>query len=426
MRATTLDRPYSKSLENTFKLHSVRSLTTSRGASTLVHAGPRRQNSGNGSGNGPTNANKRPDSGFFADVDPKGTHKRPNLVLTSNLLTLCSPFLHFFIIFFAATIYPVRSSLQQDPTKRGGRWQSDFIWNSNWKDALDYEESLRKQVEEGRREAADGDGPGGDGKGFLSLTSKVDLNSMEVDLSQQLKPRPKPQKSAGSGLQPPSNKGGYPQVPATRGEVRAWDRSGRYSRKVVAITPTEQSAEEIAAQVAAETARYEELKRELQMWAMGLTAASLVATAVFYGRDVAASYGVGALGGLIYLRLLHRSVDGIGYGGIGAALGQNRLLIPIILALGFNRYNLLFADSTGLTLQLLPILVGFFTYKGAVIARQSLVLFGDLSASYRESNKQEGGDNDSDGGMNGEQGGDGEGIDVLSVDRAFNKRMLSG
>lgn len=49
---------------------------------------------------------------------------------------------------------------------------------------------------------------------------------------------------------------------------------------------------------------------------------------------MAASYGVGAVGGLIYLRLLNRSVDGVGLGG---ALGQPRLLIPVILALGYNR-----------------------------------------------------------------------------------------
>lgn len=55
-------------------------------------------------------------------------------------------------------------------------------------------------------------------------------------------------------------------------------------------------------------------------------------------RDVAASYGVGALGGLVYLRLLARSVDAVGGGGIGGALGQPRLLIPIILALGYNRH----------------------------------------------------------------------------------------
>lgn len=51
---------------------------------------------------------------------------------------------------------------------------------------------------------------------------------------------------------------------------------------------------------------------------------------------MAASYGVGALGGLVYLRLLNRSVDGVGEG-LGGAVGQPRLLIPVILALGYNR-----------------------------------------------------------------------------------------
>lgn len=54
-------------------------------------------------------------------------------------------------------------------------------------------------------------------------------------------------------------------------------------------------------------------------------------------RDVAASYGVGAVGGLIYLRLLNKSIDSVGVG-LGGALGQPRLLIPVILALGYNRW----------------------------------------------------------------------------------------
>ena len=324
--------------------------------------------------------------------------------------------------FSAAVVYPVRSSLQQDPTKRGGRWQSDFVWNQNWKDALDYEESLRKLREEGRKEAAESNG--GDGKGFLSLTSKVDLNSMDVDLSAQLKPRPRPERPPSSGLQRPDPTAAYPSVPATRGEVRAWDRSGRYSRKVIAVVPTAEAAEEAAAAAIAEAARYEQLKKELQLWCTGLTAACLAATLVFYGRDVSASYGVGAIGGLVYLRLLHQSVNGIGYGGFGTAIGQNRLLIPLVLALAYNRYNTILADNSGLTLQLLPMLVGFFTYKGAVIARQSLVLFGELSAPYRENNND-----DKEGTNSGEEksGDGGEGnIDVVSVDRAFNKKMLSG
>lgn len=286
---------------------------------------------------------------------------------------------------------------------------------------------MRRQREEGRREAAEG--PDADGAGFLSLTSKVDLDSMDVDLSAALRRRPEREaaeaaKRAAAAAAAEARRrgapstGGYAANPAFRGETRAWDRSGRYAKKVIAPPTVGADAEAAEAVLAAERARYDELKRELQAWATGLTATCLVATLVFYGRDVAASYAVGAAGGLIYLRLLHRSVDGIGAGGIGAALGSNRLLIPLILALGFNRFNSMAAESTGVTLQLLPMLVGFFTYKGAVIARQSLVLFGELADGAKGSSSSEA--------SGGEAQGEGEGMDVVSVDRAFNKKMLSG
>ena len=345
----------------------------------------------------------------------------------------------------AAEVYPVRSSIQQDPTKRGGRWQSDFIWNSNWKEALDMAEDVRRQVEEGRREKAN---QTQDGKGFLSLRSKVDLNSMDVDLSSQLKPRRQaggdgaggaegnrpaggPRPKAGSVSQ-----AGYAANPGTRGELRAWDRSGRYSRKPVAVTSSTAAASEAEAKAAAENARYDELKQELQFWAATLTAVCLGATYLVYGRNVAASYGVGAAGGLFYLRLLNQSVDGIGYGGMGAAMGQNRLLIPIILALGFNRYNNLAAEETGVTLQLLPMLVGFFTYKGAVIARQSVVLFEEWKSGIinagngggvgmtPEEQQQTEGSLDSNNSNNNTSGGEQQ-FDVTNVDRAFNKKMLN-
>lgn len=50
------------------------------------------------------------------------------------------------------------------------------------------------------------------------------------------------------------------------------------------------------------------------------------------------SYAVGAVGSFVYLRMLNRSVEGMTGGGLGGALGQPRLLIPIVLALGYNRY----------------------------------------------------------------------------------------
>jgi ATP synthase protein I len=46
--------------------------------------------------------------------------------------------------------------------------------------------------------------------------------------------------------------------------------------------------------------------------------------------------------------------------------------------LGYNRYNTLVSESSGLHLELLPMLVGFFTYKVAVVAKQGLELLDDI------------------------------------------------
>ena len=54
-------------------------------------------------------------------------------------------------------------------------------------------------------------------------------------------------------------------------------------------------------------------------------------------QDTAASYGVGALGGLMYLRLLNRSVDSLAASSQGAADGQARFAIPVLLVLLYNR-----------------------------------------------------------------------------------------
>lgn len=77
------------------------------------------------------------------------------------------------------------------------------------------------------------------------------------------------------------------------------------------------------------------------------------------------------------------------------------------------------SEEIGLTLQLLPILLGFFTYKGAVIAKQSLVLFDELTGRQQTAGSSEGGlEAAADGGASPE-------LDVASVDRAFRKKMLN-
>ena len=118
-------------------------------------------------------------------------------------------------------------------------------------------------------------------------------------------------------------------------------------------------------------------------------------------------------------------------------MGGPRLLIPVILALTYNRYNTLVAESSGIYLQLLPMLAGFFTYKGAVVARQSVSLFEELTKGYKESGTSAQGiifsdnDNDSVSTRDSSDNNDGntkdnqeQAMDVTSVDRAFNRSML--
>jgi ATP synthase protein I len=80
------------------------------------------------------------------------------------------------------------------------------------------------------------------------------------------------------------------------------------------------------------------------------------------------------------------------------------------------------AEQTGLYLQLLPMLLGFFTYKGAVVAKQAAVLFADLASSARGG--QPGADSAGGDGGDGAVEGGAPGADVASVDRAFRRRML--
>ena len=304
-----------------------------------------------------------PKNGFFSDVDPN------------------------------ATIYPVKSSLKQDPTQRSkDKYQSDFVWNSNWKEALEYNDTLVERAKE-RERATSGDADGyGDGDqtrgderqqarlGRLSLAkTKQDLNSMDVDLTAQLLSKPSSPSSS------PSNIPTIQVVPKlkskddttlqrkTQRESRSWSRSARYGSKPIASSNTTPDQE---AEQEEDALAYDKLKAELYLWTIGLTAVCLTAAVTFYGRDVAASYGVGALAGFLYLRSLSRSVDGFG-GGLGGA-GSPRLLIPLILAAGYNRYNSLVAEETGVTVSLLPMLVGFFTYKVAVVGKQGIDLADDI------------------------------------------------
>lgn len=267
-----------------------------------------------------------------------------------------------------------------DPAKKGGRYQPEFIWNTDWQTALEREESLQRKVDEARARPQIPD------SGFLSFSRLADLDRMDIDVSEVLlwkrKEKEAREAAAATMRQTPASTSGVngalsgsrstaKVVPVfTRKEVIKLNRvSKSLSRTAFVAEVPELDAEKVQ-QAEMERQRYEQLVLEQQVWTLAFAAAGFAMTYVSYSQDVAASYLVGALGGFAYLRLLTKSVDAVGAQGVIGMASQPRLLIPIILGLGYNRFNQLYSEQLGLELQLLPMLVGYFTYKLAVIARQ--------------------------------------------------------
>jgi len=126
-----------------------------------------------------------------------------------------------------APVYaPLAGRENGDPSKRGGRWTSDFIWNSNWAEQLDYQAKLAQgQQEEKKRESEKT-------SGGLSFSRVSELNSMDLDLSQKLK-KPPPPPVVNIPIRKTKTKEVY--APPSQGEARRWARSARFSKKVVKV-----------------------------------------------------------------------------------------------------------------------------------------------------------------------------------------------
>ncbi|KAK9838175.1 hypothetical protein WJX81_006646 [Elliptochloris bilobata] len=362
-------------------------------------------------------AGKLPSTGYFSDADPN------------------------------EEVYAPLSGMETgDLTKRGGRYTPEFIWNVKWQDQLDYQDALARA----QREAAEEGEPVQ--TVALSFGRVAELNSLDVDLSEQLRARKAPPaapsaRPSAEGLDPSTRasaageavaaqqralfrrgrpNAGFASNPPSKGEARRWERNTRFAKRVVtapSINVGDVAAREAAAE--AENVRYSQLKGELMRWAVALAACGSGAVVALGSQDAAASYMVGALGGLVYLRQLQRSVDGFGAFAAGAAGGQTRLLIPVALALAFNRWNALYAAPTGVELQMLPLLGGFFTYKLAVVGRwaASAVAAAQAARAGRVSGEPD--NPQAEAQSSAEADTSSGGFDARSVDHVFNKGMLA-
>lgn len=106
---------------------------------------------------------------------------------------------------------------------------------------------------------------------------------------------------------------------------------------------------------------FQRLQQRMLLATTVAAAVSVPIAAFAFGWTVALSLMIGALAGLLYLRLLARSVARLGEA--SRSLSKVQLLVPVVLVLASARIP---------QLQLVPALVGFLLYKPALLVQAAL------------------------------------------------------
>ncbi|XP_073153305.1 protein CONSERVED ONLY IN THE GREEN LINEAGE 160, chloroplastic [Henckelia pumila] len=205
--------------------------------------------------------------------------------------------------------------------------------------------------------------------GFLSLNRVMSLDDLELDLSSELAATSDATVDLKIEEQVVTTVGRRWKAAPTRREQEKWDRATKAttggSDVMVRESRRPRGDPEVLASMSKE--QYYKLKNKLQLLTIGLGGVGLISTYVSYSPVISASYGVGLLGSLAYMRMLGNSVDSLADGAKGlvkGAIGQQRVLVPVVLVMLYNRWNQILVPDYGVVpLHLIPVLVGFFTYK---------------------------------------------------------------
>jgi ATP synthase protein I len=115
-------------------------------------------------------------------------------------------------------------------------------------------------------------------------------------------------------------------------------------------------------------AEYEHLKQRLLISTLVIAVLGISLIWLFYDLNIALNYGLGACVGTLYLRQLAKSVDRIGGNGAGFQFGSPRLALVVALVIVATRWK---------TLSLLPVFLGFLSYKVAILVYACQLFFQD-------------------------------------------------
>ncbi|KAL1313328.1 hypothetical protein HN51_039886 [Arachis hypogaea] len=214
--------------------------------------------------------------------------------------------------------------------------------------------------------------------GFLSLNRVMSLDSLEVDLSKELSTpvNRNLNQQIEEETDVTKSKRVIWKLAPTRREQEKWDRATKAATggSDVMFREIRRPREDPEVLAAKSQEQYNKLKTKLQFLTLGIGGFGLVSAYVSYSPEIAASFGAGLLGSLAYIRMLGSSVDSLKTDGskalIKGAIGQPRLLVPVILVMVYNRWNSILVPEFGsMHLELIPMLVGFFTYKIATFVQ---------------------------------------------------------
>lgn len=101
---------------------------------------------------------------------------------------------------------------------------------------------------------------------------------------------------------------------------------------------------------------YYSLQQYLFVVTLILTAIIFIAVWIFYSLNIALNYLIGACTGMVYLRMLAKNVEQLGRG--KGQIGKNQLAVLIGVIVIASQWN---------QLQVLPIFLGFLTFKAAIL-----------------------------------------------------------
>lgn len=101
---------------------------------------------------------------------------------------------------------------------------------------------------------------------------------------------------------------------------------------------------------------YQQLKRELYVITLVITTTIFIVVAFVWDLRIAGNYLLGAVAGVVYLRLLAKDVDRIGTESSKLSLTRPALFTGLMLV-----------AAKWHQLEILPVFLGFLTYKAALL-----------------------------------------------------------